>query len=121
MTNLLKETLAALDTYGYTVDDIEAVFGGAFAIPIDEFVELAKATDYNAGYGAPEVATDLTVLMKDGSWYSRGEYDGSEWWQYNRRPSPPADVRHVTRLTAKCIGWEPLAQCNREEDCDEGN
>lgn len=115
MTNLYTETMNALEEHDYALDDIEAVFGEAFAITVDEFVELAKATDYNAGYGAPEVATDLAILMKDGSWYSRAEYDGSEWWQYNRRPSPPEEVRHVDRLTARRIGWESLEECNRED------
>ena len=114
--NLLEETRQLLEDNGQSLDDIEAVFGEDFQIPVAEFVELAKATNYDAGYGAPEVATDLIILLKDGSWYSRDEYDGSEWWQHNRRPSPPEEVRHVARLTAKCVGWETLAECNQMED-----
>lgn len=41
--------------------------------------------EYDAGYGTQEVYG--TVLFNDGSWLSRGEYDGSEWWDYNQSPT----------------------------------
>lgn len=39
---------------------------------------------YDAGYGGQEVFG--TIWLTDGTWFSRGEYDGSEWWQYNVCP-----------------------------------
>lgn len=114
--NLLEETRQLLEDNGLSLDDIEAVFGEDFQIPVAEFVELAKATDYDAGYGAPKVATDLIILLKDGSWLTREEYDGSEWWQMHRRPSPPEEARHVARLTTRSIGWDTLAGCNRMDE-----
>ncbi len=41
--------------------------------------------EYDSGYGRQEV--DGTIVFKDGTWLSRGEYDGSEWWEYNFKPS----------------------------------
>ena len=34
------------------------------------------------GYGASAIATDLIVYFKDNTYMTRGEYDGSEWWEY---------------------------------------
>jgi len=35
--------------------------------------------EYDNGYGSQEIGG--TIWYKDGTWSSRGEYDGSEWWQ----------------------------------------
>jgi hypothetical protein len=29
------------------------------------------------------------IWFKDGSWATRGEYDGSEWWEYHKLPQVP--------------------------------
>jgi hypothetical protein len=29
------------------------------------------------------------VWLDDGTWLSRGEYDGSEWWEHNQLPTIP--------------------------------
>jgi len=42
---------------------------------------------YDAGYGGQEVFG--IIWYKDGTWSDRGEYDGSEWWNYNRVPDVP--------------------------------
>ena len=54
-----------------------------------EFEEFMKELDfdYDAGYGAQFI--DGTVWFGDGTWLSRGEYDGSEWWQYLGTPKIP--------------------------------
>ena len=45
--------------------------------------------DYDSGYGGQELFG--TVWLEDGTWLSRGEYDGSEWWEHNVLPSIPAE------------------------------
>lgn len=42
---------------------------------------------YNNGYGGQELFG--TIWYNDGTWSSRGEYDGSEWWDYNKCPQIP--------------------------------
>ena len=42
---------------------------------------------YDDGYGSQEFFG--TIWLKDGSWLSRGEYDGREWWRHNKRPLIP--------------------------------
>lgn len=59
---------------GYTAEEYEA------------FLEKLNFY-YDSGYGTQEL--EGTVWLKDGTWLSRREYDGSEWWHHNRRPSIP--------------------------------
>jgi hypothetical protein len=46
--------------------------------------------DYDAGYGMQYI--DGTVWFDDGTWLSRNEYDGSEWWVYLGTPKIPVDL-----------------------------
>ena len=48
--------------------------------------------DYDAGYGGQELYGTVW-LMKPNTWLSRGEYDGSEWWEYNECPSVPDELK----------------------------
>ena len=43
--------------------------------------------EYNDGFGTQELFG--TVWLKDGTWLSRGEYDGSEWWDHIKSPKKP--------------------------------
>jgi hypothetical protein len=43
--------------------------------------------EYDSGYGGQELFG--TVWFKDGTWANRGEYDGSEWWDYHVCPTIP--------------------------------
>ena len=45
---------------------------------------------YNSGYGGQEIFG--IVWLKDGTWLSRGEYDGSEWWKHNFLPEIPEEL-----------------------------
>jgi len=40
--------------------------------------------EYDDGFGGQEL--DGTIVFKDGTWLERGEYDGSEWWEYKCKP-----------------------------------
>lgn len=42
---------------------------------------------YDSGYGGQELFG--CVWMDNGEWITRGEYDGSEWWDYHRVPEVP--------------------------------
>jgi hypothetical protein len=47
--------------------------------------------EYDEGFGSQYIFG--TIWLLDGTWLSRGEYDGSEWWQYNKTPEIPNDVK----------------------------
>jgi len=57
----------------------------------DEYNEFLNSLDfeYDSGYGGQELYG--TVWLEDGTWLSRGEYDGSEWWEHNVLPNIPAE------------------------------
>lgn len=56
----------------------------------DDFERFANI-DYDDGYGGAEISTDL-VIVGDDWWLERGEYDGSEWWEFKTLPMPPKET-----------------------------
>lgn len=76
--NFATETIKNLGSYGYTVEDIDWIGTETFTIPIYEFFDVARHTEYDNGYGRPEVPNDIIIMMKDKNWFDRWEYDGSE-------------------------------------------
>lgn len=87
-TNLYDETVTALERHNLTpITDVRWVGSadGRFAMPWTQFATIATNTDYYSGYGGAEIVRDL-VVVGDNWWLSRGEYDGSEWWDFNTIP-----------------------------------
>lgn len=106
--NLLEETKACLARNGKTEADVigvkaienfyraadkQDVFVGTWA----EFAALADFT-YDCGYGGANINTHLQVIGKDW-WLERGEYDGSEWWEFKTQPT----IEYAQALTAEAI------------------
>lgn len=46
--------------------------------------------EYDNGYGGQRLFG--TIWYSDGTWSDRGEYDGSEWWEYNKCPQIPEEL-----------------------------
>lgn len=46
--------------------------------------------EYDAGFGSQELFG--TVWLEDGTWLTRAEYDGSEWWEYRKLPEIPEEL-----------------------------
>lgn len=109
IVNLAIETTSVLNQDGYTVDDIDWIGNRAFKILIHEFFDVARNTVYSNGYGGIAIPGDLLIMMNDGSWYSRGEYDGSEWWEHNIVPEKPIVINHlkVQDFTKGLYEWDP--------------
>lgn len=95
MNNYAEEFAAVLKVHNYTLLDIAWVGTTKFKIPVSEFISVAKNTIYNAGYGRPKTPGDIIVVMEDGSWFKRNEYDGSEYWTHEIPPIEPIDVWHI--------------------------
>ena len=87
MMNLRTETLETLKNYNKTVEDIRFICSGDRNIPIDLFFMRADK-EYDDGYGGAEVDQCLTIVGDDW-WLERGEYDGSEWWEFKTMPKKP--------------------------------
>lgn len=46
---------------------------------------------YDNGYGGQELFG--IIWYTDGTWSSRGEYDGAEWWEHNKCPEIPSEMQ----------------------------
>ena len=99
--NFCTETTDKLAYYGYKVEDISWIGNRSIEIPIHEFFDAARHTDYNSGYGSAAMPVDLLIVMKDGSYFERGEYDGSEWWRYIPIIERPRTKSHLKQKSFK--------------------
>ncbi len=103
MINLLKETEEALKHGGKSPADVlwvgarTAKWGGegsrVGSFSWQEFALLADFS-YDNGYGDNNIAGSLVVVGSDW-WLERGEYNGSEWWEFKTLPVRPATIEPV--------------------------
>lgn len=99
MTNLWDETMRKLANHDLDFDkDVIQVQTADGYIAKELFKMMAMAINYDSGYGSAEIREDL-VIMGDGWWLERNEYDGSEWWVYCTPPTLLYDDAGATRLT----------------------
>ena len=91
--NAKKELVGVLDTIKKSIEDIKAIriqrcvkfHWEKYVIQIDNINIDFMDFNYDDGYGSQEL--DGVVLFKDNTWLERGEYDGSEWWEYKTPPT----------------------------------
>ena len=102
--NLLKETLKILRENDKSFDDVMWIGSQDGYMGKELFLKLANV-DYDDGFGGQEIAQDLT-LVGEGWWLERGEYDGSEWWEYKSLPTKPCVEIYPVRLHMGC--WDSL-------------
>lgn len=65
-----------------------------------DYEEFLSKLDFNydAGYGTQYIFGTTWLLHKKtgaSNWMTRGEYDGSEWWDVHRIPNIPEHLRNV--------------------------
>lgn len=117
-TNLLAETERCFSELNFSWDDVAFIACDDFSISIENFRQVAATADYDAGYGAPEVAQDLIIVFKNDSWLERDEYDGSEGWIYRHLPYKPETERKIHALVVgqkkndAFPGWLGLEEMN---------
>ena len=92
-----KEVLCADISYGSDYWDSDRKKHALLPVGFNDeaFALFLAAIDYNydAGYGGQEVFG--TIWYKDGTWSERGEYDGSEWWEYKKMPEIPDTLTSI--------------------------
>ena len=116
MTNLWEETLEVLRDHGKTFEGVRYIQGSDFKITKENFERLAKQANYHSGFGAARVPTDLTIVGK-GWWLERGEYDGSEWWDFKETPKQINEVRNISCLVGEM--WPTLKELNNIDPIQE--
>lgn len=109
MSNLWEETIKFLEENGKTFEDVLFIQGEDFKVTKENFEIVAKKTNYDAGFGAQHVATDL-VLVGDGWWIERAEYDGSEWREFKTIPTEKVKVVPILYLDRGM--WDTLCEIN---------
>lgn len=91
MRNLYNELFNCLCDHGKEITDIVAVTlapsnsMSVCKVPVAQFLGIARTTVYDAGYGAQEINETLTIYGESW-WITRGEYDGSEWFEWHEYP-----------------------------------
>ena len=137
MTNAKQELLKILkdkskikcayihDDNGYSFDEDEQDQIKKVILPLnyteEQLNEFYKKLDFNydSGYGGQELFGN--VWLEDDTWLSRGEYDGSEWWDYKKMPKEPTETIELKALTVNqaddlgydvSCGWENLLAIN---------
>jgi len=96
MTNARQELLDLTTRLGLAVEAVSIRVGYYYEdevkvilkqnyndIDYKEFLSKLEFT-YDSGFGCQELFG--RIWFKDGSWATRGEYDGSEWWEHHTRP-----------------------------------
>ena len=82
--NLLKETIRELEVNGVSSEDVLYVFNNLGYCSWEEFEKVANF-EYDNDYGF--IMIDLNLIVRGSDWWlERGEYDGSEWWEFRRAP-----------------------------------
>jgi hypothetical protein len=110
MKNLYEELISILTEYNKTLDDIEfismdtsSVYSKTNMVEIDKnnFITVAKKTNYDDDYGGIEIPSSLMIVGKDW-WLERHEYDGSEWFEFKTIPTKPDKIETIDRIR---IDW----------------
>jgi hypothetical protein len=66
--------------------DVDCHVGPYTTGTLEEILPLLDF-DYDSGFGSQELYG--TIWFADGSWATRDEYDGSEWWGHRTPPALP--------------------------------
>lgn len=97
MINMVNELNEAIENSGHTNDDIDwcavglldnGEYGGEERPKVQTYTHVVLEYDsvvYDDGYGSQRLFG--VVVFKDGTWLERGEYDGSEWWEFKSTPN----------------------------------
>ena len=88
MTNARQELLTILDNIDKTPSDISwmLVYTADYSDISEAFTSIDQLDfTYDSGYGTQKLFG--VVFFNNNTWLERGEYDGSEWWDYITTPT----------------------------------
>lgn len=117
-TNFLQETETVLKRNGKSINDILYGMmlkgdeygdyqGKSFYFSRDDFINLAKNTNYDRGYGHHEIVQEIKLVGKN-FWLERHEYDGSEWWEFKTKPKKPKIYKKPKHLFSNVAAQDYL-------------
>lgn len=112
--NLLKETIEDLKDHGLTEKDVLWVGSHNAWITWENFKQIADI-EYDSGYGSVEIPLDL-MIVGDGWWMERNEYDGSEGWQVRRTITKPDKFIVATKIKIENYSVDGFLELNTKEE-----
>lgn len=119
MINFFDETLEFIVQSGHKEEDVMFIGSadGRYRMNWEKFKEKANFF-YDCGFGASEIAVDLIVYFNDGTYMDRGEYDGSEWWQYHGllNFSEEDEYKDFNILGGSEYMWNSVEMMNNKSD-----
>jgi len=111
MNTFLQETQDTLLDNGKSEKDVLWVGCSDAYISWEQFVSIANF-NYDHGFGAQKIAKDL-LIVGNGWWLERHEYDGSEWWEYKECPQrPEQNVFDIKVVGGDQFMWPSLTDIN---------
>lgn len=75
-----------------SIDGIRILEAGHTVEDYGDFLNKLEF-EYDNGFGGQRLFG--SILFKNGTWCTRGEYDGSEWWEYHQCPTMEELMRSV--------------------------
>lgn len=118
--NAIKEIQEKLKAVGKSEKDILWIGSkdGVLAMDWDKFKSKFASVHYDNGFGTPEIATDLVVVLNDKSWLEREEYDGAESWSFKQLPvlKKKQDYNYIDCGSRNSIGCETLQELNEDNE-----
>lgn len=122
MSNFLEETKKAIKKSGHKFEDVMFIGSsdGKYRMSWNKFITKADF-EYDSGYGSSAIATDLIIYFKDTTYIVRGEYDGSEWWEYSVKKIFKEDDISIDFdiLGADYYMWKTVEEMNNRNKYDE--
>ena len=92
-TNFIDETIGVLRSNGKYEKDIyyvqvkDIATGNPVYVDWTSFKEAVKGYIYNRSYGIQYIWSNLKIVLYNGEYMIRNEYDGYEWWEYVSKPA----------------------------------
>lgn len=84
--NLFCDLFDVLHEHEKTIDDILYIKIDNKNFKPQRILDLFKGITYERGYSGPWINQSLQIVLKNGDFIIRGEYDGSEWFEYMVAP-----------------------------------
>ena len=120
--NLLEETIEAIEQSGHKISDVMFIGSndGKYRMKWDKFKEKADFY-YDSLFGSQKIAVDLIIYFYDNTYITRGEYDGAEWWEYNKKLiySDSDKYQDFDVLGGDNYMWKEIEEMNNREKYDE--
>lgn len=82
-----------------------------------EQFEVLADVEYDNGFGSANIPMDLVIVFKDQEYLTRGEYDGSEWWNHIKPFEIPEARFPITKVVDTAYdSWNGLRSLNAKEN-----